>query len=272
MKAGTTWLFALLDKHPDIFFCDEKEVHFFAQVHGIENPLSIANRVKRFKQFAAAVRPDHYNARWMQRRLDWFARWMSEPLNDDWYVALFKRRQGQKYVADFSNLTALLDDEGWAHVRRVGKEVKVLYILRDPLARLWSHVKFHAEFIGKNNEMSGWNADQYEAFARAPHLWRNNEYGKVAATLKRNIPEPNLKFAFFEDIHTDPGHWLRELEVFLDVRSHEYPQDRLKERINTSQEIPMPHFFPDLFKSDLRRIRQELSDQGLKPPASWAAS
>jgi len=270
MKAGTTWLFAMLDHHPDIYFSEEKEIHYFAHVHGVEHPLSLQNRIVRFKKFAAALDPDRYNSRWVRHRLDWFSRWLSEPLDDEWYAALFKKKKDQKYVADFSNLHALLDDEGWQHVRRVADEVKVLYIMRDPLQRLWSHVKFHAQYTGKADQLPNYTPAQFEVAARAPYMWRNSEYGHIVARLKRHFGEDELKLCFFEDIHADPLGWLRELESFLGVRPSVYSEDRLKARINTSLDIDMPECFPKLFAKDFGRIRQELHSQGLQPPSNWA--
>jgi hypothetical protein len=270
MKAGTTWLFAMLDRHPDIFFSEEKEVHYFAQVHGIENPLCLQKRIARFQKFAAGLDANRYNPRWLRHRLDWFSRWLNDPLDDEWYAAIFKRKKDQKYAADFSNLTALLDDPGWEHVRRVAGEVKVLYIMRDPLHRLWSHVKFHAQYTGKAEQLANYTPAEFEAAARAPYMWRNSEYGHIVARLKRHFNEDELKLVFFEDIHADPQKWLRDLESFLGVRPGSYDEEKLKMRINTSMDITMPEFFLKLFAKDFGRIRQEPQNQGLQPPSNWA--
>jgi len=270
MKAGTTWLYAMLDHHPDIYFSDEKEVHYFAHVHGVQNALAIANRLDRFRRFAAGLKPDAYNPRWVRRRLDWYSRWLFEPIDDDWYASLFKRRNGQKYVADFSNLTALIGDAGWQHVRQIAGEVRVLYIMRDPLKRLWSHVKFHAQYTGRADQLAGMNAREMWAEARADHLWKNSEYGRIVATMKRNLKEDELMVAFFEDIHADPLGWLRRLEAFLGVQPGNYDAARLSERINTSTDVAMPDFFPKLFADDFARIHAELRQQGLTPPEAWA--
>jgi len=269
MKAGTTWLYAMLDKHPDIYFSDEKEVHYFAQVHGVQDALSIENRIRRFRRFASSLRADSYNSRWVRRRLDWFSRWMNEPIDDAWYASLFKHRKNQKYVADFSNLTALIGDAGWQHVKNVAGEVKVIYIMRDPLKRLWSHVKFHAQYTGRANLLATMTAKEYLAEARAQHLWQNTEYGKIVTTMKRNLSDDQLMLVFFEDIHADPLGWLRRLEQFLGVKPAEYDAKRLSERINTSTDVAMPEFFPRLFSDDFRRIHAELEQQGVKPPSAW---
>jgi len=270
MKAGTTWLYAMLDHHPDIYFSDEKEVHYFAHVHGVLNALSIENRIDRFRRFAASLKAESYNPRWVRRRLDWYSRWLFDPIDDDWYASLFNRRNGQKYAADFSNLTALIGDAGWEHVRRIAGEVKVIYIMRDPLKRLWSHVKFHAQYTGRADKLAAMNAEEMWAEARAEHLWQNSEYGKIVATMKRHLNEDELMVVFFEDIHADPLGWLRRLETFLGVQPGNYDAARLSERINISTDVTMPEFFPQLFADDFNRIHAELQEQGVTLPAAWA--
>jgi Sulfotransferase family len=270
MKAGTTWLYSVLDRHPDIYFSDEKEVHYFAHVHGILEALTLANRLGQFRQFCSVVREEKYNARWMRRRLNWYSRWLNEPVDDRWYADLFADKRDEKYVADFSNLTALLGDEGWQHVHRVAGEVRVLYIMRKPLDRLWSHVRFHAQFVGKASELPNWGVAEYEDFARKKHIWQNAEYGHIVATLKRNFNDEELMIAFFEDIHADPAAFLRNLEKFLGVPPSIYPELRLTEKINRSPEVEMPEIFPQIFTGDFDRICEELVDIGVVVPDTWA--
>jgi Sulfotransferase domain len=271
MKAGTSWLYENLTDHPDIFFSEAKEIHYFAQINGVQSPLALAKRIDGFKAFAGSLNAGNYNARRTRRQLLWYSRWLSEPLNDNWYATLFKGRRDQKYAADFSNLSALLDDDGWKHVRDVAGEVKAVYIMRNPLSRLWSHVKFHAQVVNRFDEIAGWKPDDFERFARRDHMWKNTEYGRIVAQLKRNLSEDELKLAFFEDIHAAPRDWLRELEAFLDVRPGEYPEQRLGQEVNRSRGTPMPDYVPDLFAEDFARIIGELRAQGIEPPASWTA-
>jgi hypothetical protein len=147
--------------------------------------------------------------------------------------------------------------------------VKVIYIMRDPLQRLWSHVKFHAEFTGQAEMLRRMNPEELMASARVPHLWENSEYGKVVARLKRNTRDGELMLTFFEEIHSDPLGWLRRLESFLEIGPGSYDETLLSRRVNTSMEVDMPDFFPKIFAEDSKRIRHELHQLDVHPPSSW---
>jgi len=236
-KAGTTWLFSVLKQNPDIYFSYEKEIHYFAQIHGLGNALTLTRRLARFKQFASALQPETFVSKTFARRMQWYSRWLSEPLSDEWYADLFRQARGQKYIADFCNLNSLLDDRGWMHVRRVADKCKVIYVMRNPLQRLWSHVKFHAEYIGKVDALQSYDANQMERAARASYLWPHSEYGQVVRTLRRNFNDSEVMFAFYDDIHNDRVNWLRELESFLGVRPGTYDDTLLMRTVNPSRSI-----------------------------------
>jgi hypothetical protein len=47
-------------------------------------------------------------------------------------------------VGDFTPAYSILPAKLMAPILQLGDQLKVLYLIRDPLARLWSHVRMHA--------------------------------------------------------------------------------------------------------------------------------
>ena len=47
MKAGTTWLYSILERHPDIHFTPEKEIHFLAHYYLNKKHLTDKHRLHR---------------------------------------------------------------------------------------------------------------------------------------------------------------------------------------------------------------------------------
>jgi hypothetical protein len=269
MKAGTTWLYGLLSKHPDIWFTPEKEIHYFAHLHTHEKPLTLERRMNQFKRFAAALKTEDYNPRWVRRRLDWFARWLMDPLDDEWYGGLFRGIKPSQYATDFSNLTCLIDDAGWEHARSLTGDLRVLYIIRNPLDRLWSHIKFHLRVTGQSEKLDTWSDDELTAFARSEFIWQNGEYGKRVDCLRRNLKPHELKIAFFEDIHEEPVAWLRELCQFLNIPELEATADAASKPVNTTEKSPVPAALRTKFADDWGRILRELQSSGLSVPDSY---
>lgn len=268
IKAGTTWLFSQLIDHPDIFFTREKEIHYFAHVHTPDKPLSPERRLARLKQIAQKIN-DKGNLERNRRIILWFGNYLAEPVNDLWYVNLFCFRGRQKYCADFSNLYALLPDEGWEHVRRITRNVRVMYTMRDPLKRLWSHTRFHLQFTGRLDEINSWNRDDFKSFLNLPHVEVHTHYGDIVKRLKRNMSNDELRIYFFEEFRSDPEAMLRDVESFLDVKKKQFVPENLHNKVNSAAEIEMPEYFGELCKPIVDRECELLAKLGYDIPPGW---
>lgn len=268
MKAGTTWLYAMLDHHPDIYFTEEKEIHYFA--HASKHPYHLT-QTHRFGRMKAVVnRIDENNLPvGFPAKIRWFAHYMSNPVNQQWYVRLFDQNPGKKYCADFSNLYSHLEEDGWNHVKEVAKNVKAVYIMRHPMKRLWSHIKFHAQIAGQLEEFKTWTPEQHYELAKKPFIWENAEYSSVVDRIRKNLTPDQYQIVFFEDIHKSPLEWLKQLEDFLEISPKEYNLEQLNAPVNVSESMKMPGFFRELFQEDLEKEVEKLAAQGLTIPESW---
>ena len=272
MKAGTTWLYALLERHPDLFFSFEKEIHYYYHIHGDSSVLSDERRMTNVRDKYARVDPSRNHASGLRNRLRWAANYLDNPIDDLWYRNLFLFRRQQKYCCDFSNLYALLSEQAWRHVMASTENLRVLYTLRDPIKRLWSHVKFHLQVTNQTECLDRWGPREFNEFVRRPFIWENAEYGVAVGRMRSVLPGAALRICFFEDVHDNPRGFLRDLEDFLGIGHFDYPPDLIAGRVNESLSRPMPDFFPQLFATDVARICAELRSEGLTLPASWRAA
>ncbi|PPB79363.1 sulfotransferase family protein [Albidovulum inexpectatum] len=269
MKAGTTWLYATLSKHPDLHFSLEKEIHYFYARSVDFGPLSDRRRLENVRNNYAKIDPDRSHISGVRNRLRWAANYLDNPVDDLWYRNLFVFRRSQKYCCDFSNLYALLPEDAWRHAFNLTDRLRVLYTLRDPISRLWSHVKFHLQITNQAHLLETWAPKDFEAFIRQPFIWENAEYGAAIRRMRSVLPASCLKICTFEDIHNDPKDFLRNLEEFLEVSHLNYSDDALRNRVNVSVSRPMPSFFVGLVERDIKRIIKEVEDQGVEIPEEW---
>ena len=185
-------------------------------------------------------------------------------------VNLFQMWGRQRYACDFSNLNALLPAEVWPRIAADCDTLKVLYTMRDPVKRLWSHTKFHLQFSGQLDNLETWGAKEYAGFLTQAHIRENAEYGAVLRRLKSGLPKDSLKVIFYEDIHADQLKALADIEDFLGIAHHNYPAPLLQKRFTESVKHTMPAFFPELVEKDVARIRAEIQAEGFDLPASWS--
>lgn len=270
MKAGTTWLYAVLDTHPELFFSVEKETHYFYARDRDPSVLSPRRRLENARDKYLRFAPERGNLAGPRNRMRWVANYLDDPLDDLWYRNLFAFRRGPAFMCDFSNLTALVSEDMWRRIAARTGQLRVLYTLRDPVRRLWSHAKFHLQVTGEQDKLRLWGPEEFDAFLRRPFIWENAEYGAALRRMRAALPADVLKVAFFEDIHAAPTAFLRDLEAFLGIGAGAYPAELLSRQVNRSASVPMPDFFPGLVARDVRRIVAELRAEGVEPPASWA--
>ena len=269
MKAGTTWLYSVLDKHPQIFFSLEKEIHYFYARHVRADVLSEQARLANAQNKYLRFDPAHARADAVKNRLRWAANYLDGPVDDHWYRGLFAFRRGQAWCADFSNLYALLPARAWTDIaNRVGA-LRVLYTMRDPVERLWSHMKFHLAITGQAEALDRWRPDDVARFIRQPFIWDNAEYGAAIRRMRAGLPEGALLLAFHEEIHDDEPASLRRIESHLEIPHFDYPDALLYQRVNSTPKLPIPDWFRELLAADVARIGEELADAGLTLPDAW---
>lgn len=271
MKAGTTWLYAMLERHPELHFSLEKEIHYFYHKYNNPNQLSEQRRLENARnRYILRFDPEKANIDRVRGNLHWVSAYLSRPVDDHWFRNLFHMRPTQTYACEFSNLTSHIPAEAWPQIHNQCDKLRVLYTMRDPVKRLWSHTKFHLQISNQLENLEKWTQKDYEKFLKQPHIWDNAEYGRVLRRLKEGLPQECYKVIFYEDIHTDQRAMLARLEDFLGVKNFNYPQHLLEKRFTESIKHPMPDFFPDLVRNDVERIKAEIREEGYTLPSSWS--
>lgn len=272
MKAGTTWLHQQLAGHQDVAFCPEKEIHYFADPDG-NDYMSLPGRLARYQRVVGNIRAERVNDH-VRNNLSWYSSsYLQDKVDDNWYSNLFsphhQKRNEAAYCADFSNLYATLDENGWQHVRRIAKQVRVVYTMRHPSKRLWSQLKFGYEFGGDAAAVDKLSDSDFRSFLESPGNFAHADYASVVERLRCNLDESEVLFLFFEDFRNEPLGTLRKIERFLDISPQMYNVENLKKQVNPTQSTKAPEAFSDAAGSIHREQVNLLSKLDLQVPESW---
>ena len=267
MKAGTSWLYMQLRGHPAIDATPVKEVHYFAHCHTPHKMLDFPMRVRQF-QAATKWFPAHEPDK-TRGLLDWYGRYLADPVDDRWFAGLFEDPQGPRWSAEFSNLGSLLGQEGWTHVHEIARQVRVLFTIREPLDRLWSHAKFHLQVSGMDDCIGSWAESDYRRFLESPEISDHRRYARTLKTLSENLSREEYRYFFFDGIAQQPLRLLREIEDFLGIDPGTYDLPALGERHNAGVRRAMPQEFV-LAAEPLADAELELLDKnGIAIPEAW---
>ena len=228
-KAGTTWLYRYLHDHPECAMPAVKEAHYWDTflADKLEKQL-VAFRV-RLREMRAAKKDAQDEGRgWqvenMDRRINemkaLIAALEGDRVNDSDYAAwLMNGREDAKVVADITPNYATLSDDDLARMRDLSPNTKFLYLIRDPLDRLWSHIRMQARRQRQEHEKYAKKSNNilYRILNRGQetHILERGDYPKIIRKLRRVIPEGRLLIQFAEDLFTPQG--LARVCAFLGI-------------------------------------------------------
>ena len=137
-KAGTSWLYRHLAAHPDCHLRGVKELHYFDT---IENG-TFRRQIRLLREYARRLPANGTRAADARA---WMRVLKREVEDVPAYLGYLTQGAGsRRLVADITPAYALLPVARLRAMATMTPDVRFLYILRDPLSRLWSHVRMLA--------------------------------------------------------------------------------------------------------------------------------
>ena len=238
-KAGTTWLQSQLENQKDVFLARPKELHYW---DCIRSPYFEQFKLRARKRLHVPAEGDPLRYRmskfWrpdLKKRIalaDCYAAiYTSAPYDHTAYLSYAGvGRKGARLVGDVTPSYALLDRETYAEMLTCAPDVRFVFIMRDPVARLWSGLKQqYRSQIKKGGLTEEALIRRFEAVCRTP-LDKNflrSDYQRTILELEAVVPSTCIHYCFFETL-LDPlrgesdraqlAHFLGIPASYLDAR------------------------------------------------------
>lgn len=203
-KAGTSWLHGYLAGHPEVFVPPLKEMHFFNAVDA--GPQARLNKMAEKRRSVEKRLVKHGKAEFSLQDLD-DVKELIEIGSDRAYLRFMQdRADGQKVMADITPAYGLLSLERLKAMQAM-TESRFIYLMRDPVSRLWSHVRMNAvrkmRKAGKGEVEAECKRILDKALSgKLPKLLARSDYSAVLTKLKQLEPSRVL-IAFYEDLFTN---------------------------------------------------------------------
>lgn len=268
-KAGTTWLARVLEDHPDIFMTPVKEIHYFDHLAGLTEHLSRRRRRSRYRKYHQRLWTQWRRFASHRRQWAWYRAYMRPTIDDAWYASLFAQRGGRRVAGEITPEYAIIGRSGFEHVKRLAPDVRVIFIMRNPVTRAWSQVLHQCRSRGI--DAAALTTSAAVAMLAEP---RFRELGDYVSTLDDMAavfaPEQQL-ILYYEDIHADRLAALQVVTAFLGVDYDEAHFPALGERPNRSQEAALPGPVREHLHTLYRPLADEIARRIGRVPQSWAA-
>ena len=245
-KSGTTWLYHNLKKHPQIWMPPVKEIHYFDEIQ-YQPYLTILDRLFDSRSFDNRVWWQIFKAQIKSNlrnpnleNIIWYSRYLFSRRNDKWYASLFDRARGQ-ITGDITPGYSSLKREGIAHVFEIMPKSKIIFLMRNPMERAWSHALMDEKIKGEKFS----EAEFIEHF-NSKYSRTESDYLRAITNWQSYYPKEQFFIGYFEEIQQCPEDLLMRLYKFLEVEllRNNINQRDIRKKINPSGntgEIP-PNF------------------------------
>ena len=218
-KAGTSWLHRVLSDHPGCALRSIKELHFFDALDRgeVERQVALlADRRARYLADMVDAGPHRSAVRARQARDCADLAEVLRSGDERAYLGYLAAGAAGRMTADLTPAYALLSEDRLRAMARIAPDVRVLYLVRDPVERLWSHVRM----IAKTRAEKDGNHEGRAAHVLA-RVFRGKEaeiavrgdYAAAIRKLARAVDPRRFMVAVTEEMLTPPG--LSRIMAFL---------------------------------------------------------
>ncbi|MCH7772018.1 MAG: sulfotransferase, partial [Bacteroidetes bacterium] len=265
-KAATSWLNKVLRSHPDIWLLPVKSTRYFnnpstapaykvALFGGMDKDRwrrLARNRLKKM------LRHKDY------KNLAWFYRFYFFERTDEWYASLFTPAADQ-IAGELTPAYARLKRQTVARIYDLMPETKIIYLLRNPVARTWSNAAMHIE---KKYKQSIDEVDDHLIVKiilnESNH--RHSDYLKTLDLWGEYFGEGQIHVAFFDQLVEDPKNFLKDIFRFLGVDdSDEYVPNTVGVKRNIGQYPTISDKYLELLAStylpNLEKLHRRFNNQ-----------
>lgn len=212
-RSGTTWLYRNLCGHPDLWLPPFKEIHYFDQRFGPDRTIGPRMRLNYLRDglaerqaTLAAGDSDGEVRRW----LEWAGPFAtSREVDDAWYARLFSSAPPEAKVGEITPAYAVLPDAGVAHVKRLMPDLRILFLMRDPVDRMVSGAVNRLTTVAGTNELPPLNTLLAEI--ESDHCRSRSDYRRTIETWERHFPAHQIHYGFFDDIVAPPQEVCRDI-------------------------------------------------------------
>jgi hypothetical protein len=277
-KAGTQWLYDQLAWHPAFWMPPVKELHYLDsgsfQRHR-RSALGLRRRASLGLPLLNAVRARRYDPPLTPRDLDFLDRYIALLAEDrvdlDGYARLFEGR-GDAITGDVTPGYSRLDESPIARFAERFPRTRVLYLARDPVERLWSHLLMTAR---RGRSVDRITPERAMKFATRPMVRLRCDNSEVVRRWRRHVPEERFGLFFFDDLRRDPAGLRRQVLRFLgadpDAPSGALPPDF--NRKEKDRKLPLSDELRAAlavhFTDELRTSARELGGAAAEWPARY---
>lgn len=162
----------------------------------------------------------------------------------------------------------MLDSSDVELVHNLIPDAKIIYLLRNPIDRLWSAIRFREK--RQRKPITDLPTEHLLQIAESRSVKARSDYVGTLNRWQGIYPSDQIFVGFYDDIKSDPGNTLLKLFEFLEVEvAEEHIPHGVRRRVNSSPERDIPPDFQKTIAANYYDQVKELSRRLGGPTRSW---
>lgn len=247
-RSGSTWLWSVLNHHPDIWMPPIKELHYFDRSIDYPSPSILADDKLVFRLFGKKIHNSAFRVLFIRSigksillpkkwgELQWKLRYFLGTYNDSWYFSLFENNK-KAIKGEITPAYSILRKDDVSRIKALIPDLKVIYIIRNPFDRAWSAIRYRWSRGTLNIE----NLDEVIQKIEDPSQSNRSDYFQTIQNWSSSFSNDQFQIYFFDEIVHQPKQLIEKIFTYLNLEpSLQIPIESLSVKVNASKERQIP--------------------------------
>ena len=266
-KAGTTWLADFLTSHPEVAMSPMKELHFFDQYYATE---MCGNFEENFTKEVSVMENTALRtslSKQQQIRFQHLKSRLAMNGNHDQYrdYLLTLKNSTDRITGEITPSYSLLGEAGFEAINTTLPDVKIIFMLRDPVQRYWSQLRYHQ-----------FQHPTYDALTEClpslelPHFSLRTDYARTFQALDAIFSDDQVHIIFYEDLFSESMSQfvVSRLCSFLGISDFPFDATRI---INPSPCLTLPSTHREIIGKHFSYVYSAVRARfGTQVPQAWS--
>lgn len=258
-KAGTTWLYHSLKNIPDFDLPYVKELNYFSRSSEYGN--SFLKHKYFVRRILKPIRTYRILSHLMtirdKKELRWYCKWYFSNYTDRWYLSLFDNYKG--ITGEITPNYSILSIKDIERIYKIMPDVKIIYMIRNPIDRCISHYFDIRSRKNKNFNKNQFDFEDFNQFVNSYEQEVRSDYMRTLKNYQSVFPKEQILVCFFDSIKDNPEKLLMDIFDYLGCKSKILDSDLvIRRKVNSSKKQQIPDQAYEILKKKYQNFIYKL--------------
>ena len=190
------------------------------------------------------------------RNAMWLSRWTFGYYSESWYKSLFSQAKSHQISGEITPAYSILEANDIARIKAVNPNIKMIYMIRNPIDRAWSAIRYNISRRKLNIDVI--SDDEIISKLQSRGMILRGDYERTLDNYLRYFDSSQMLVCFYDAIQANPIGLMSSITNFLDISPFEENTVNNQTFVNTSPSYEMPtgvkDYLTDTYAPMIKRL------------------